>query len=191
MAEWIQEELEQNHDTEATDIKRMINFCQLYPSNQISQSTSSDAEYLLESPTFQKDRGGIRSSEFQNRYNYVIKIVYTMMRLDVPFYRVSGHSTVFCTMYQLDQNISDYKREIVAEHIKVLREQARHAEEDDYTQYCQYNKMYLHALKIAERIRHLIRKALESGVLNKTDNLLTLLIPYFRKKEQYIEEYEI
>lgn len=193
MAGWIYHVLHRDYDIQATDISRLLHLCRLYRGDdpELTRRGEEVREYDLESPSLHEQQGTLHSEEFNRRYSYVIKTLFSLMRLGVPICVRCRRSTVLCTVDQLLTNIAERRRQIAREHIDLLREQVLSPEDNSYADYYAYAETYLLTLKVLTRLQHNLHRVIEARVITQDETLLALLLPYFAKKHGYIEEYEI
>lgn len=198
MSRWILLQLEEKYaGHKSTDVSRLSDYCRLYRVERGEvESTVLDPdaiqEYDLESPNFLAERGLLGSTEFERRYSFVIKTVFSFLRLHIPLFRQYGGATVMLTVYELLSALSQHRKTTVKTHMTILGEQYKHPQVEDYAEYYRYVGGFLATTKILQRLRHNLQRLLDDGLCRKTDTLLTLLTPYFVKGgEEYIEEYDV
>ncbi len=196
----IDEKYSKYNEKECLDIVQIKNFCGLYKSKNIPNSsnnkmTLSDIDFS--SPGIDKIKKNnsktrqniskLNTIEFQKIYSLFIKLLYSCLKLNVDiFNEKSDNDNIFCTIknnYQLMKSIDSCKKKFIGEHIDILKNQYKNMSTSDINSYENYIKEYLLKLQIFGRLTGWI------NIFEKNDNLFSLILPYFYTYTEYIEEY--
>lgn len=153
------------------------NFKSVSPKNGTNKKTYKSTEEIL------------FSEEFRKKYDFFIKIVYVCMRMDVEIFNITDEIATFKNNYQLLKSLECYKKQLIEEHFKLLKKQYKNISQKIDTDYESYFSSYITKIKKTDQITSLINKLIVSNTLEKTDSLLTLILPYFYSYTEYIEEY--
>jgi hypothetical protein len=82
------------------------------------------------------------------------------------------------------------KKDMISDHVNLLKNQYKKIGESITEDYENYFKSYMIRIKIIDRIYSGITKIIKNGVLKNTDNMLSLIMPYFYiREDNIIEEY--
>lgn len=191
-------------DNESLDIKQIKTFCKLHkPDNTDNNSkkkysslsyidiSTPDEDKLPKKP--RKKQLKINSPEFMKIYSLFIKIVYSCLKLDVNIFNTElsdskkksdcDNLVTIKNNYQLIKSIELCKKKCIKEHIIVLEQKQKRISSTDTNEYEKYVKEYLIKIKILNRLIGWI------NIFENNNNLFSLLLPYFYKYTQYIEEY--
>lgn len=177
------------------DILQLINVCNLYKDNNGSNTSVSLNDIDFSSPKFKKminKKSGniLESAEFKKKYIFLIKIIYTCLKMNINIFDINDSTLTFKNNYCLIKSIEIQKKNIILDHINELKVQHRRASHKiDLLEYETYNSDYIIKIKILDKIIESIQKIIKANVLNITDNLFALILPYFYIYTKYIEEY--
>lgn len=179
--------------------------CLLYlPSDtQTNSGSSSDdsdlatfqaKEMFFDSPKFQpyqeSNVDSLKSPEFINKYAFFIRVVYICIRLEIPiFVSHKSGALVLASHRELKAAIYLRKKKLLEDHILVLKRQHR-AHAIDYTdEYLPFYQSFQREIDAIHKILRNIDGIIAKKIASEQDNLLTMLLPYFRAKERFIETY--
>ena len=193
-------------DEECLDIIQIKNICNLYKVNPVAQNKSGTntqnsvtlSEINFSSPEFKKvsnvknkkkQADILKSNEFIKKYSFFIRILYACLKIEIDIFDINNNIVTLKNNFQLLKAIEVRKKRLIADHIAVLKNQYKNISQKidtDYENYCNNN---LTKIKIIDKIMGSINKLIKSGILDKTDNFLTLILPYFYTYTEFIEEY--
>jgi len=184
---------------ECLDINQLINICTLYKNNYGTVSSVSLKDIDFSSPNFEKKSekktvtNVLETPEFKKKYEFFIKIIYACIKLDVEIFSINPDDTLtFKNNYHLIKSIELRKKNVILDHIDNLKEHHRKASQRVSSKYYdEYLPSYIIKIKFLDRILDNIRKIIKANIMNNTDNLFELVLPYFYTYRQYIEEYNI
>ena len=160
----------------------------------------------------------LKTPEFQKKYLFFIKVIFCCLKVGVEIFEISQpiQSTIkesssnsvspksgsktnkkrtkepFLTMknnYQLVKAILSKKKELITEHIEVLKLQQKNISTYIDKSYEAYMQEFLFKIQILDKVARYIDTIVKNDVLDKTDNLFALVLPYFYVYQEYIEEY--
>lgn len=191
-------------DNEYLDIVQIKNICNLYKIKSGGSSSISLSDINLNTPDFKilnkkknlpgskskKNQSDIlKSEEFIKKYSFFIRILYACFKVDVEIFDINNNILTLKNNFQLVKAMKSKKKSIIEEHIQLLRSQQSNISENIDEDYHEYIHTYLVKIQIIEKIIGYINKLVDTNVLEKTDNLLTLILPYFYIYTEFIEEY--
>lgn len=185
-------------DDECIDIIQIKNICNLYKIKSSIDHSLSLSEINLSSPEFKKAKTKsskknqaniLKSQEFIKKYTFLIKILYSCLKLDIELFDVKGNILTLKNNYQLIKSIESKKKQLISEHLNILRNQHKNVSQKISDDYDSYVKNYVVKIKIIDRVLSSIDKLIRHDIFEKTDNLLTLILPYFYTYTEFIEEY--
>ena len=186
---------------ECLDIIQIKNICNLYKLKTNESTSISLHDINITSPEFKKvkmkktdkrqqpNMNILKSVEFQKKYRYFIKIIYVCLKMNVTLFDITNNITTLKNNYQLIRALELTKKNFVTEHINVLKNQQKRTTVKVDPDYENYIQDYIVKMKITDRIITSINKLLTTEIIDKTDNLLSLILPYFYTYVEYIEEY--
>jgi len=191
----IQQKYSKQTINECIDITQLINICTLYKDNCTNSSISLNdidfSSHEFKKPTKKISTNVIETSEFKNKYNFLIKIIYACLKMNIDIFEIHDDKTfTFKNNYLLIKSIEIQKKNILLDHISVLKKYSRcatHCIDQQY--YDEYVPGYLIKIRILDKILLSIKKIIKANVVNNTDSLFTLILPYFYSYRKYIEEY--
>lgn len=193
---------------ECLDIIQIKNICDLYknknnPANSITLSeinlTSPDFEKFKiadskkkesqDKKTRQKQAEILKSPEFVKKYSFFVKIIYACLRINVEIFEIDNKYLTLKNNYQIIKSLEHKKKTLISEHMTILKNQYKNISEPIDTEYNSYYDNYIMKIKIIDRAMLLIQKLIKHQIFEKTDTLLSLILPYFYNYTEYIEEY--
>lgn len=136
-----------------------------------------------------KEDNILRSKEFVKKYNFIIKVLYVCLKIDVDIFDIGDNMVTIKNNYRLIKSLANKKRKLIMEHINVLKDHYQNVEKQIDVEYEKYHDSYLSKIRLVDKVIGYINKLVDFGVLKRTDNLLTLILPYFYNYANYIEEY--
>lgn len=194
----IEKEYEEFIESESLDLLQIMRMCKLKKFvNDDDMASITIDEISLESPGFKKYNGKsntqsteiiLKSEEFDKKYIFFIKILYICLRVNIELFNIKNNILTFKNNFYLIKSIEKQKKKYMLEHINILKYDYKNIANIN-NNYEKYVNKYIIKQKILDKIIGYIKKILEHGILKKTDNLLSLLLPYFYKYTEYIEEY--
>lgn len=194
----INKQYSQYSDDECLDIIQIKNICNLYKNKPNSGASVTLSEINFTSPEFKKVNSKIgkknqadvlKSDEFLKKYAFFIRILYACLKIDIVLFDVNDNIVTLKNNYQLLRALESKKKQLIAEHLAILKNQYKNISEkigQDYETYCEN---YFMKIKIIDKILGYINKLIKFSIFEKTDNLLTLILPYFYTYTEFIEEY--
>ena len=186
-------------DDECLDIIQIKNICNLYKIKSNSNSTSvSLSEINFSSPEFKKmsnktkkknQADVLKSNEFIKKYSFFIRIIYACLKISVDIFDINDNIATLKNNYQLIKSFDMKKKQYITEHLTILKAQHKNVSQKIGPDYETYFANYITKIKIIDKIVMSINKLIKGAVFDKTDNLLTLILPYFYTYTEFIEEY--
>ena len=186
-------------DNECIDIIQIKNICNLYKNKNKSKNNNSItlSELILSSPDIKKNitrknknqYNVLKSEEFENKYNFFIKIMYACLKINIDLFDINENVLTLKNNYELTKSLIAKKKQILLEHMSYLKKYYKKVAQEIDSEYESYVTEYMTKLKIIERIKKSISKLITTGILSKSDNMLTLILPYFYKYSEFIEQY--
>lgn len=179
-------------ENECFDITQIKIFCKLCKTKNTTKSAIPLSDITFSTPDAKKINykenkqtlEKINTPEFQRVYCLFIKILYSCFKLEVEIFDVNKDN--FATIknnYQLIKSIELCKKKYILEHIEILKSNQKKLSSTDLLVYEDYVAEYLVKMKILNKLIGWI------SILEKNNNLFSLILPYFYKYTQYIEEY--
>lgn len=169
------------------DIIKIQNICEIHESKKESFDTEEESSTNIEitSPCFQDVE-----NEFQKKYSFFIKIIHSCLKLKIKIFDCQDDVAVLKNNYDLITTLQKYKKRLIANNIRILREMYQEINQPIVPQYDVYHQEFYLKLCITQQILSNVRKLVSRDVLKKNDNLLSLVMPYFYKRCRFIEEYK-
>lgn len=186
-------------DDECLDIIQIKNICNLYKVKPNSNNHSiSLSEINFSTPEFKKISTKIqsknqtdilKSAEFVKKYSFFIRTIYACLKIGVALFNANGGVATLKNNYQFIKSLETKKKQFIAEHQAILKAQHKNITQQISPDYEAYFNNYITKIKIIDKIVMSINKLIKGSVFDKTDNLLTLILPYFYIYTEFIEEY--
>lgn len=186
-------------DDECLDIIQIKNICNLYKIKPGTQNSITLSEINFSSPEFKKIKNSkdskknqadiLKSQEFIKKYTFFIRIIYAGLKIDVGLFDINNSTATLKNNYQLIKALELKKKKLIEEHLLILKNQYKNISQKIPPEYETYSNSYIMKIKIIDNIVGSVDKLIKSGIFEKTDNLLTLILPYFYTYTEYIEEY--
>ena len=197
----------------STDIMRIKNICELFSGNKnhSSPSDANDQNYhdiFIDSPYFESYQENnidyLKSEEFLNKYTFFIKVIYFCLKLNINIFSETSNknydkkakqnsnddrTVIIVSNFNLLKAINLSKRKLISDHIKLLNSHAKLCSKDYTESYVAYVQDYTKKMLTIEKIKRGINSIIDSKIATNSDNLISMLLPYFRAKESFIEEY--
>jgi len=195
----INKQYEEYLDNECLDIKHIKDICNLYKAKSNSLNSLSLSEINLSSPEFKKiniskknkkaQADILKSPEFDKKYTFFIKIIYASLKINIELFDINDNILTLKNNYQFVKALEFKKKKLITEHLIILKAQYKNISEKISLDYHTFYQNYIMKIKIIDKIAGYIDKLIKHNVFEKTDNLLTLILPYFYTYTEYIEEY--
>ncbi|BCS83010.1 hypothetical protein QLL95_gp1113 [Cotonvirus japonicus] len=183
---------------ECIDIIQIKSICSLYKTKKPSSDSVSLSDISFSSPEFKKYTektnknymNVITTQEFIKKYSFFVKIIYACLKLDIGLFNIDKDILILKNNYQLIKTLEIKKKQLLFEHINILKNQCRNITENIGDEYDNYLENYLTKIKIIDKIYTLLNKLIKQNILENRDNMLSLILPYFYTYPEYIEEYQ-
>lgn len=198
----INREFAEYDDGECLDINQLKNICNLYTVKPGRHNKSiSLGEICISSPEFghthknartaqtNRDADVLKSPEFTKKYAFFIRIVFACLKVGVDVFNENNGILTLKNNYQLLRSLENRKKQLIAEHIEVLRFQARNITVELGEVYGQFLKSFANKTRIVDRVHASISKLIRAQTFEPTDNMMSLILPYFYTWTEIIEEY--
>jgi hypothetical protein len=198
---------------ECMDILQLKNICNLFKNKTnkaneeipLSDINLSSPTFVNEKTTTKKTQKSAKSKptpssqltqeeiltsvDFRKRYDFFIRVVYSCLKMDVDIFDIEDDVATLKNNYKLLKSLEMSKKKLIEEHYGLLKAQFKNLGEKLDPEYETYVRTYITKIKIIDKISGSIQKLFESGVFAKTDNLFSLILPFFYSYAEYIEEY--
>lgn len=177
------------------DFIQLKNICSIYK-NTTNNSTISLNDIDLKSPDFKKcktktkDKNIMESEDFKKKYAFFIRIFYSCLKMNIEIFDLKDNILILKNNYILLKSISNAKKKIISEHIEELKYYQKSIKKNIRDDYNNYVQNFIVKIKILEKITIFINKLIDNAIINRNDNLFTLILPYFYKHEKFIEVYK-
>lgn len=197
----IEKQYSEFMDDDCLDIIRIKDICNLYkPKSKNKTSLSvSLSEIQFSSPQFKKinvkenrkknQNEILVSEEFTKKYTFFIRIMYSCLKINVDIFNINSTIITIKNNYQLIKALDTRKKQLLVDHINILKLQHKNSTKEIDVNYETYCTNFLTKIKIIDKITGALHKLIKFGIFEKTDNLLTLILPYFYTYTDFIEEY--
>lgn len=184
------------YDDKSFDINQIKNICSLYKNKSSKKSDSLTInEIIITSPDFKEEKINshqiniLKSKNFYNKYSFFIKILYACFKINIELFDNINGILILKNNYKLMKTLRIKKKFLITEHICILRNQHLNISKNIEAEYDEYISNYIAKIKIIDKILTYIDKLIEFNILKKTDNISSLILPYFYTYNNYIEEY--
>lgn len=183
---------------ECLDIIQLINICNLYKNKYTNINSITLDEINITTPNFEKIKINnkmkkqidlLKSDDFKKKYSFFIKIIYSCLQMNVDIFNINNGILTLKNNYQLIKSLEINKKSLFLEHINILKSYCKKCYKNIYNEYNKYSHEFIIKIKILEKIINSISSLIESHVFEKTDNLFSLILPFFYSYTEYIEEY--
>lgn len=182
---------------ECLDIRQIKDICNLYKTKQNNTNSINLSEIQLSTPNFKKNNktnkknrmDTLKSPEFLKKYTFFIKIMYSCLKMDVELFDIDSNILTLKNNYHVLKSLEVQKKNLITEHVEILKTQYKNVSNPIPASYDIFYKKYITKIKIIDRIIYSINKIIKAGICDNTDNLLTLILPYFYTYTEIIEEY--
>ena len=183
-------------ENECIDMKQIINICNLYKVPK-KKCTVPVGDIEIVSPDFRKlTKGGkytlsdvLSSAEFKKKYDFFVSVMFSCLKIQIDIFDINGDIAVMKNNYRLIKSLEAMKKKMIDKHCTVLKHQSKNISQQVGPEYIDFFNEQINIIKIIDRILYSINKLINASVLHKTDNLFSLLLPYFYTYTEYIEEY--
>lgn len=184
-------------DDSSMDIIYIKNICNLYENKPKHHKNIQLNEIIFTSPDFKKITDTknkkylevIKSADFKKKYSFFIKIMHACLKIGVEIFDIGDDIAILKNNYQLIKALETRKRKVLADHIIVLKNQYKNTSQPVHESYDKYNEDCITIIKIIDKLIGFINKLVKTDIFDKSDNLLTLILPYFYIYTEFIEEY--
>lgn len=182
---------------ECLDIRQIKDICNLYKTKSNVIDSISLSEINFSTPNLKKNTRVnkknqieiLKAPEFMKKYSFFIKILYSCLKMDVELFNTDDDVLTLKNNYHVIKSLEAQKKNLINQHIEVLKLQHKNVFQPVSIDYEKFYKAYITKIKIIDKIIYLLNKIIKSGICENTDNLLSLILPYFYTYTEFIEEY--
>lgn len=133
-----------------------------------------------------KNQSLSEGSDFRKTYCFFIRIIYSILKVNAEIFNEDDDIITLKNNYKLIKSLEESKKEIVNDHIVNIK---KHICESINSNYNDYVTIYISKIKVLEQVISYINLLISSNTFKKTDNMFSLIVPFFYKMNKYIEEY--
>jgi hypothetical protein len=189
---------DENSCNDCLDILQIRNICKLYSAKIHGTKNVTLSEISISSPEFEKIHkveskkrieDVLKTNEFIKKYSFFIKTIYVSLKVGVEIFNTKNGIITLKNNHQFIRSLENKKKQIIMEHISILKMHYKNISQKIGLEYERYYEKYLSKIKIIDRVSELLNKSIQLGIMERTDNLLTLILPYFYVYTDFIEEY--
>jgi len=206
MATIITYELESNFNKfiaeNNIDMLQMKKICTLYQNLNPVKSIqveldeidfSSISPYLHKSQTqtygdFDKNKL-MASPEFVKKYCLFIKIIYCCLQLQINIFKMKNNTAIFKNNYDLKKSLITKKKDLLRDYQIEINDLIKNSDQVTYENLQLLSSKLQLKITILDKMVININKLVSMEILDWTDSLYGLILPYFYKYQTYIEEY--
>lgn len=193
----INDKYQEYLDDDCLDIIQIKNICNLYKNKSSGLNSVSLQDIQLSSPDFKKTNfkdskkqlNTLKTPEFQKKYAFFIRIIYSCLKMDIEIFDTRHTTLILKNNYCLIKSLEAGKKQMALHHINCLKSFCRNPSPALTPEYESYCGEFILKVKIIDKMIKSINKLIDSRVFDKTDNLFSLILPYFYTYAEYIEEY--
>ena len=178
------------------DIVQLKNICMLYKLDSDDIDSISLDDVVISSPCFKKisnkknnKENIIESNEFKQRYKFFIKIMYALIKLNIEIFDIDDDILTMKNNFNILKSIDDSKKKMTIKHINELKKINKYSGLFTGSPFEKNISDYVKKMKILDKIIRYFDSIISNNIIRKTDSLLTLLLPFFYKYIECIEEY--
>ncbi len=131
----------------------------------------------------------LHSEEFRKKYDFFVRIIFSCLEMDIEIFDMSDEFATLKNNYKLTKSMEYRKKKLIEEHYLILKEQYKYMNKKLDDNYEAYVSEYILKIKIIDKMIGSIDSLIQSKVFERTDNLFSLIIPYFYTYVSIIEEY--
>lgn len=189
----LEEKYSEYIEAGSIDITQIINICNVDDGEESVNSIElSDIEFStpeFSNTNIKKHSTTKKSKEFKRRYAFFVKLLYACLKLRVRIFSISGDTMILKNNHNLIKALDSKKKKLIDEHIQLLQNQRSNISNRLTEKYPGYIERFVTKIKIIEKVIASLESIIEDGIIDRCDNLLKLLLPYFYVYTEYIEEY--
>lgn len=193
----IDEQYSEISDDDCLDIFHIKSICKLYNAKGIAGKTITLSELNFSTPEFKKappkssrkKHDFLKTPEFTKKYAFFIRIIYACLKINVTIIDQTDDVMTLKNNYHLIRSLELTKKQLIIEHLGLLKNYCKNITNKIDSDYELYVKNFTSKVKIIDKIMISINKLIKADVFEKTDNMLSLLLPYFYTYTEFIEEY--
>lgn len=185
-----------DHINESVDLNQIINICDLYKQKKKKNCSVALSDIEFSSPEFKKPSKKtnnhskiLQSENFIKKHSFFIKIVYVCLKTEIKIFDCNKDVITLKNNHQLIKALENKKKNLINEHQSVLTIQYRNIKEPIDDSYYEFVNNYLSKMRAIDKIIYYLNKLIKDNIFRKTDNLLSLILPYFYNYIEFIEEY--
>jgi hypothetical protein len=184
---------------ECMDLSQIINICTMYKTKTTDTELSlcdiqfsSSPEFVKVNPKTHKKKNHeeiLQSTEFKQKYDFFIRIIFSCLKMDIEIFDMADNFATLKNNYKLIKSMEHRKKKLIEGHFLILKEQYRNITKKLDIEYETYVSEYILKIKIIDKMIGSVNRLIQTEVFEKTDNLFSLVIPYFYNYVRIIEEY--
>lgn len=182
-------------EQESTDLKNMIKLCDILPE---PKSVSLDSpDILIDSPQFDptvkrycKTDELLQCPDFLRKYNYVISLVYSILKLKVQLFDKVGNTVIIKSNRAVIKSIEATKKAQIKAHIMILHTEFNGVKTSFSADYETYSATFIQTIRQLDRIKSTMEKLMAQNIWTDGDNVMSLILPYFYRYLKIAERFE-
>lgn len=181
-------------NVDSVDVKNMIKICDILPESNISQDSP---DILIDSPQFNstvkrycKTDELLQCPDFLRKYNYVVSLVYAILKLKVPLFEEIGKNVIIKSNREVIKAIEAAKKAQIKSHIMILHTEFNGVKSSFSPGYEKYSNEFIKTVRQLDRVKATMEKLMSQGVWTDGDNVMSLVLPYFYKYLNILERFD-
>lgn len=188
-------------DNDCIDIVQIKNVCTLYKNKKSTREKSIPLSKLsFTSPDFTKGKSSkfkkqvdiLKSDEFLKKYSLFIKIIHASLILNIDIFDYDDSIVVLKNNYEIIKVYNKKKKELISNQINILKNVHKNVDkkiEPSISELQAHNTDFMMEISIVDRLKYLMNRLIDQNTQTPSDNLLSLIMPYFYKPIEFIERY--
>lgn len=171
------------------DLHFLINLYKSQGNNNITE-ISSDVDIELNALPDNDDI--LKSTNFMKRYHVFLKIIFSALLINVSLFKIYRDTEVFMNLYDMKNCFLKKKKTVLQDLTSQIDSNTKTLNtllEFKYTEYQKIFSITTTQIKVIDKVVSIIDKLVEKKILKENESVITLIMPFFYKYQNYIETY--
>ncbi len=186
-----------NKKKSSSDLKDLHFLINLYDVSSSDQIDEISSEVDITSPIDTSGRSQdeiIKSSNFIKRYKVFLKIIFSALLINVDIFKIYRDNQVFMNLYDMKNSFLKRKKKILQDVSNNINDNTKVLKDLLEVKYDSYEKIFLYSItqiKVIDKVVSIICKIIAMKLLSETDSIISLIMPFFYKYQDFIETYNM
>lgn len=186
--------LKKKSSNDLKDLYFLINLFDITKNESLPELSS---EVDINSPIMAENKTKteiLKSDNFIKRYSVFLKIIFSALLMNVEIFKIYRDNQVFLNLYDMKNSFLKRKKKILQDIITYVDDNSKILKsllDIKHTDYQNIFAIALTQMKVIDKVISIINKLIDNNLLKETESIISLVMPFFYKYQDFIETYKI